>query len=55
MDNNTKRCKKCQLTKKLDEFHKSKTTKDGRRAPCKKCKNIYQNIYRSKLRKLQIT
>ena len=33
-------CTKCGVTKPLDEFHKSKTGKDGVQSRCKECRNV---------------
>lgn len=41
-------CKKCGETKPIEKFVKSKTTKSGRRAICKKCAYV---IYNSKWQK----
>jgi hypothetical protein len=35
-----KHCYKCGLTKPIDDFHRDRTTKDGRCAKCKTCKNV---------------
>lgn len=35
-----KQCTRCKEIKKLDEFHKDKNGKQGRRSICKKCKQI---------------
>lgn len=34
-----KKCSVCGILKPLDEFHKHKTTKDGKRSKCKECRN----------------
>lgn len=36
---NEKRCRRCEETKPVTEFHKSKQNKDGLKAYCKKCVN----------------
>ena len=40
--NNEKQCSKCRHIKKLNEFCRSKNTKDGRHNCCKKCENLRQ-------------
>jgi len=42
-----KRCTKCNITKKLDEFHKKKNSKDGKNCHCKICKKEIDKIYRN--------
>jgi len=44
----TKLCRKCGDEKSLDEFSKSKTTKDGRYSLCKKCKSAYKKKHKAK-------
>lgn len=41
-----KKCNMCLIMKNLQEFHKDKRTKDGHVPYCKKCKSIYDRIYR---------
>lgn len=36
---NTKLCRRCELTKNIDQFYKQKTSKDGMGLYCKKCAN----------------
>lgn len=36
-------CKKCGVSKPIDEFGKAKTCLDGHRGDCKKCQNKYTN------------
>jgi len=38
-----KKCTKCETEKTLEEFHKDKSKKDGRRPSCKACTNKQQN------------
>lgn len=45
-----KRCYKCKETKPYDEFHKSSSSKDGRRKACKECKKIINKMDREKRR-----
>ena len=40
-----KKCTGCGETKPLEEYHKHKTCKYGRRAKCKLCKNAYKKAY----------
>lgn len=50
-----KTCGKCKEPKKLDEFPKNKTTKDGYNNYCSYCKNKYnQEKYGSKYTKLYL-
>lgn len=44
----TKLCRKCGDEKFLDEFSRSKTTKDGRYSLCKKCKSAYKKEHKAK-------
>ncbi|MHC4324872.1 MAG: hypothetical protein ACYSUX_11435, partial [Planctomycetota bacterium] len=37
-----KRCRKCEQTKPLSDFHKDKSTKDGLARWCKECKKQYR-------------
>jgi hypothetical protein len=37
----SKICTQCGIEKSLEEFHKRKETKDGRRSACKACKSAY--------------
>jgi hypothetical protein len=39
-------CSVCKTAKPVDEFHKSKSAKDGLRYPCKICCNTANKIYR---------
>jgi len=41
-----KKCSKCKETKQLSEFNKSRQNKDGLRAFCNSCRNIYKKKYR---------
>lgn len=41
-----KTCTKCHTEKALDDFHKSKNTKDGRQSYCKLCNKLIGSIYR---------
>lgn len=40
-----KTCSKCNIEKSLNDFHKKKTTKDGRYSHCKKCQNNYGRLH----------
>ena len=40
-----KKCTKCGETKSLEEYHKQKGGKYGRRGRCKECRNAYQKAY----------
>ena len=40
-----KRCSRCKIEKELDEFNKSKSTKDGLQNMCKLCQKQYQKEY----------
>ncbi len=37
-----KRCSKCGETKPIEEFHRAKVIKDGRRGHCKECRKEYE-------------
>ena len=41
----TKTCSKCHETKLLEEFYNQKSSKDGKRPECKKCKSEYDKEY----------
>lgn len=43
---NSKTCKKCNITKPLNAFHKDKQYKDGRHGSCKDCRNTYNTMYK---------
>ncbi len=47
-----KTCSKCKFEKELDEFHRDKTKKDGRKSQCKNCanNNIKRKLYDKKYR-----
>ena len=59
----SKKCSKCQMVKRLDCFHKDRSSKDGYNHKCKECTKVYgktdthkagnklYSIRRSKLRK----
>jgi hypothetical protein len=50
-----KTCICCKKAKKLDEFYKHKTTKDGRINKCKTCKREYAREYqRNKEKKTEL-
>lgn len=40
-----KRCRKCNLIKSLDQYHKNKNIKDGYHTICKICNNKQANIW----------
>lgn len=40
-----KKCGRCNETKPLDDFHNSKSLKDGKQSYCKKCTKEYKNKY----------
>lgn len=42
----TKICSKCNAEKNLDQFCNSKSSSDGKRPECRKCKNILAEKYR---------
>ena len=44
----TKRCTKCGETKPLDEFHRDRSKKQGRRSRCRECERQYERIYHPK-------
>jgi len=44
----TKKCKKCNVEKSLDEFVKNKSCKDGRAGTCLDCWHAYQSEYYQK-------
>jgi len=50
---NTKKCKKCNKIKILDDFHNRKKSLDGKVAQCKVCMKIY-NSQRYKIKKEKI-
>ncbi len=41
-----KQCTKCGVEKNLEEFHKRKDTKDGRKSRCRDCMNVSSKKYR---------
>lgn len=43
-----KRCTKCGVEKKLEEFHRRKASRDGLNASCKKCRREEQAAYNAK-------
>ncbi len=43
-------CSKCHLDKKLDDFHRNKYSKDGRRSQCKACYLVIEAERRTKNR-----
>lgn len=47
--NETKYCNMCKQTKSIDDFNKSKTTKDGHDATCRECRKIWRNKNRTKI------
>ena len=49
-DSISKKCVKCNLEKKLVDFTKSKTSKDGYRNTCKNCTNLAKNNEKYKLK-----
>lgn len=51
-----KTCKKCELMKPLNDYHKHSKSKDGRQTVCKQCRNALDKIYRdSNKDKISIT
>lgn len=51
---NTKICSKCKETKKHDDFHKKKNSKDGLISMCKSCKAISDKAYYFKNREKRL-
>lgn len=50
----TKICNICNINKKIEEYHKDKTKKDGHRNKCKECSKKYlANYYRSNQNKIK--
>ena len=45
-----KRCSKCEEEKPLEEFHKHKRSKDGRRSSCKECQKQWRENNKEKRR-----
>ena len=43
-----KTCTKCKVERSLDEFHKNKISKDGRKSVCKYCVKKYNKEYQEK-------
>ena len=43
-------CSKCHKTKKISEFYKDSTNKDGHTYQCKECNKAYQVIQKRKVR-----
>lgn len=43
-------CSRCDTLKLYEDFHASKTSKDGRQAQCKECQNEAMRLRRSKKR-----
>ena len=50
MDFLYKICKKCEIEKELEQFHKDTRTKDGREGSCKDCKNKYQQENKERIK-----
>ena len=50
MDFLYKICKKCEIEKELDQFHKDTRTKDGREGSCKDCKKKYQQENKERIK-----
>lgn len=48
-----KNCRKCKVSKPLDEFYKQKGGKGGVRSRCKKCFTEYNKQYERKWRKTE--
>ncbi|ASN06845.1 HNH endonuclease [Virgibacillus necropolis] len=46
MENQTKKCTKCNEVKPLDAFNKHSKNKDGYRSYCRECQNNYDHQYR---------
>lgn len=44
-----KKCRRCNETKNLSEFHKAKTTKDGHAGWCKSCVKQYAQTPEGKI------
>ena len=50
MDFLYKICKKCEIEKELEQFHKDTRTKDGREGSCKECKKKYQQENKERIK-----
>lgn len=50
MDFLYKICKKCEIEKELEQFHKDTRTKDGREGSCKDCKKKYQQENKERIK-----
>jgi len=50
MDFLYKICKKCEIKKELEQFHKDTRTKDGREGSCKECKKKYQQENKERIK-----
>jgi len=50
MDFLYKICKKCEIEKELEQFHKDNRTKDGREGSCKECKKKYQQENKERIK-----
>jgi hypothetical protein len=44
----TKTCTRCHKRRKIDQFYKDKTQKDGHASWCKTCEREYDREYRAK-------
>lgn len=44
----TKQCTRCSKRRKVEQFHRDKTTKDGRSTWCKGCTREYDKAYRER-------
>jgi hypothetical protein len=44
----TKVCSRCQKRRKIDQFYKDRTQKDGHASWCKPCEREYDREYRAK-------
>jgi len=50
MDFLYKICKKCEIEKELEQFHKDTRTKDGREGSCRECKKKYQQENKERIK-----
>ena len=44
----TKQCTRCRKRRKVEQFHRDKTTKDGLSTWCKGCTREYDHAYRAR-------
>lgn len=51
MNNNTKTCVDCGMSKPLNNFYKDRKAKDGKQSSCKQCNKKYQEEHQKEIKK----